>query len=95
MGNGNNLPAKKGKSEVLKNIVEDGTGRIPKKEDIMNQKEDLASSRERWKQNLKMNEGEILRETNFKELGITNKDGRDAYVIVIFCLVSSFNLIVL
>jgi hypothetical protein len=28
---GNNLPAKPGKSEVLKNIVEDGTGRIPKK----------------------------------------------------------------
>lgn len=48
---------------------------------ILNQKEDLASSRERWKQNLKMNEGEILRETNFKELGITNKDGRDAYVL--------------
>jgi hypothetical protein len=48
---------------------------------ILNQKEDLTSSRERWKQNLKMNEGEILRETNFKELGITNKDGRDAYVL--------------
>lgn len=48
---------------------------------ITNQKEDLLSTKERWKQSLKMNEGEILRNTEFKELGITNKDGRDAYVL--------------
>lgn len=48
---------------------------------IKNQKEDLISSRERWKQNLKMDAGRILRETDFKELGITNKEGREAYII--------------
>jgi len=48
---------------------------------IRNQKEELISSRERWKAKLKMNEGQILRETDFKEMGITNKEGREAYVI--------------
>lgn len=47
---------------------------------LQNQRDDLRETQARHKADLMLDKARILRETDFKEKNITNKEGRDGYV---------------
>lgn len=48
---------------------------------VQHQKDDIRESEHRLKNEIKIDEGQILKETDFKSMNITNKEGRESYVL--------------